>query len=145
MPFRRDSLARFLTSLMTLVSTKYMVFFVLVLEPLEVLILPYIRHGGQDFGKTLLGRQEQRFFKKSTVFGLSTPPMSGRTLLERVDDALIKMPDNEVGHSAPLSRVLNDCNDSYTYSCVIYRMGRSNASSQSVSGLVKDGGGGGGR
>src|SRR5215510_13415199 len=48
------ALMRFLASLMTLVSIKYMICLVLILSPLEVLVFSDIWHGGQDFGKALL-------------------------------------------------------------------------------------------
>ena len=51
------ALARFLASLMTLVSIKYMIGLVFVLSALEVLVLSDIWHGGQDFREALLGRQ----------------------------------------------------------------------------------------
>src|SRR5215831_1556869 len=97
------ALARFLASLMTLVSTKYMICLVLVLSPLEVLVLSDIWHGGQNFRKALPGWQQQRCFKYGAVFGLSTPPMLCCPLLQRVNKALIKIPDYKVCHLSPFS------------------------------------------
>jgi hypothetical protein len=71
--------------------------------PLKVLVLSDIWHGGQDFGKALLGCQQQRGFKYGAVFGLSTPPMPRRPLLQRVNQALIKIPDYKVCHLSPFS------------------------------------------
>jgi hypothetical protein len=88
------TLARFLASLMTLVSTKYMIFSGSVLDALEVLVLPHMRHGGEDFRKAFLpGCQDQYLFKDGTVFGLSTPPMSCGSLPECLNNTLIEIPD----------------------------------------------------
>jgi hypothetical protein len=46
------------------------------------------------------------------VFGFGAPPMPGRTLFERIDDTLIKIPDHKIRHLFPLLRTLNDSNDS---------------------------------
>ncbi len=46
------------------------------------------------------------------MFGFGAPPMPGRTLFERIDDALIKIPDHKIRHLFPLLRTLNDSNDS---------------------------------
>jgi hypothetical protein len=65
------------------------------LEALKILVLSDIRHRGQGFRKALLLRHsEQHFFKDRPVFGLSAPPMPGGALLERIDEALIKVPDD---------------------------------------------------
>lgn len=48
-----------------------------------------------------LGRSQQRFLKDRPVLGLSAPGMPGSPLLERIDDALIQIPNSQIRHLAP--------------------------------------------
>src|SRR5207245_10301598 len=50
--------------------------------------------------------------KYGAVFGARTPAMPYRPLLQRINKALIKIPDYKVCHLSPLLRQLDDCNDS---------------------------------
>jgi hypothetical protein len=90
---------RFRTSLMTLVSTKYMIVSCYILQPLEIFILPDIGHSCEDLRKTLCLGLQQQLFQQRAVLGFGAASVSGGPLFERIDDSLVQIPDDEIGHA----------------------------------------------
>jgi hypothetical protein len=86
-------------SLMTLVSTKYMIDFYIVIDSLEILIKPHVGHGDERFREGLALWPQQYSFEQGAVLSLCTSSVPYRTLLERIDDALIEISDHQVCHN----------------------------------------------
>jgi hypothetical protein len=86
------------SSLMTLVSIKYIHISNRILHPFEIGIPARARYRCQRFSKTPPGRQQQQCFEQSAVFGFRTPAIPRGSFLECVHDTLIKVSDDEICH-----------------------------------------------
>src|SRR5262245_20180089 len=81
----RLALPRFLASLMTSVSTKY-IGTVRVFHSCKVGVVAHVRHGGQHLGERAFLRFQQGFCQNVAMFSFRTGPASPGAHLERLND-----------------------------------------------------------
>jgi hypothetical protein len=70
----------------------------LVLCPFEIRVAPHVGYGHKGFCKALSFGTQQEFFEQDAMFGFHTPAMSCGTLFQGINDMLIEVSDDEIGH-----------------------------------------------
>jgi hypothetical protein len=87
---------------MTFVSIKYINSPGLVLRAFEVFVAAHVGHLGQSFREGFTPWAQQETPEQLAVFSLRTAPVTRSALLQFVDNAPIKIPDNERSHGDPV-------------------------------------------
>src|SRR6266545_4619741 len=93
----RLALSRFLASLMTFVSTKY-IGAVRVSHSLKVGVVANVRHGSQHLSEGAFLRFQQRLCQNFAMFGFSAGAMSSCAHLEHLNDLLVNITDYKISH-----------------------------------------------